>query len=172
MLEAGGRFRSELLFIDDTPNQTMLRIGANARRLRLRKGIRLVIVDYLQLIEPEDSRAPRAQQVGAISRRLKLLARELQIPVVALSQLNRSSEDRQDHRPRLADLRESGSLEQDADTVVLLYREDTKNGEVDPIEVMIAKQRNGPIGELTLAFRRSCMRFENWISATVFDGPE
>jgi replicative DNA helicase len=111
------------------------------------------------------------------SRRLKLLARELQIPILALCQLNRSSEDRQDHRPRLADLRDSGSLEQDADTVLLLYREgqtktgETKTGEVYPVEVIIAKQRNGPDGQLTLGFRRSCMRFENWIpDATVVDG--
>ena len=100
----------------------MLRIAANARRLKLRHDIRLVVIDYLQLIEPENRRDPRQEQVAQISRRLKFLARELEIPVIALAQVNRASEDRQDHRPRLADLRESGVIEQDADTVMMLHR--------------------------------------------------
>src|SRR6185295_15763298 len=94
------------------------------RRLKIRSGLKMVIIDYLQLIEPDNRRDPRQEQVAQISRRLKFLAKELNIPVVALAQVNRASEDRQDHRPRLADLRESGSLEQDADTVLLLHRPD------------------------------------------------
>ncbi len=118
LIEAGGILRNAKLFIDDTPGQGMLRIAANARRLKLRHGIRLVVIDYLQLIEPDNRKDSRQEQVANISRRLKFLARELQIPVVALAQVNRSSEDRQDHRPRLADLRESGCLT--GDTLVTL----------------------------------------------------
>src|SRR4029077_14393630 len=125
--QAGSELRGDTrhpvkLYIDDTPMQSMLRIGASARRLKLRHGIRLVVIDDLQLIEPENRRDPRQEQVAQISRRLKFLARELQIPVIALAQLNRGVEDRQSHEPRLADLRESGSIEQDADTVMLLHR--------------------------------------------------
>src|SRR5207253_6177107 len=116
-----------------TPGQNMLRIAANARRLKLRHHIRIVVIDYLQLIDPEvRSRESRQEQVAAISRRLKFLARELKIPVVALAQVNRSSEDRQDHRPRLSDLRESGSLEQDADTVLMLHRPELYGGDREP----------------------------------------
>jgi replicative DNA helicase len=152
------------LFIDDTPMQGMLRIAASARRLKLKEGIRLVIIDYLQLIEPENRRDPRQEQVAQISRRLKFLARELAIPVIALAQVNRSSEDRQDHRPRLADLRESGSIEQDADTVLMLHRpgryEDPSQD--NKVEVLVAKQRNGPTGEVTLFYRKEFMLFENY----------
>ena len=109
LIEAGGVLRNAKLFIDDTPGQGMLRIAANARRLKLRHRLELVVIDYLQLIEPDNRRDPRQEQVAQISRRLKFLAKELDIPVVALAQVNRSSEERQDHRPRLADLRESGS---------------------------------------------------------------
>lgn len=152
------------LFIDDTPSQTMLRIAANARRLKLREGLRLVVIDYLQLIEPENRRDPRQEQVAQISRRLKFLARELNIPVVALAQVNRQSEDRQDHRPRLSDLRESGSIEQDADTVIMLHRpgryQDDDND--NTVEVNIEKQRNGPVGRVVLTFIKEYMRFENY----------
>jgi replicative DNA helicase len=118
----------------------------------------------LQLIEPDNRRDNRQEQVANISRRLKYLARELQIPVVALAQVNRTSEDRQDHRPRLADLRESGSLEQDADTVMILHRPESSEGEKQEgvIEVNVAKQRNGPTGEINLAFIKQFMRFENF----------
>jgi replicative DNA helicase len=118
LIRAGGELRDAKLFIDDTPGQGLLRIAANARRLKLRQGIKLVVIDYLQLIEPDNRRDSRQEQVAQISRRLKFLARELQIPVVALAQVNRSSEDRQDHRPRLADLRESGCVA--GDTLVTL----------------------------------------------------
>ncbi len=165
LIDAGGELRSARLFIDDTPGQGMLRIAANARRLKLREKIKLVIIDYLQLIEPDNRRDSRQEQVAHISRRLKFLARELEIPVLALSQVNRSSEDRQDHRPRLADLRESGSIEQDADTVIMLHRPEMyEPGEHEGVvEVLIAKQRNGPTGEIKLTFLKRFMRFENFV---------
>lgn len=152
------------LFIDDAPQQTMLRIAANARRLKLRHGLRLVVIDYLQLIEPESRKDPRQEQVAQISRRLKFLARELQIPVIALAQVNRGSEDRQDHTPRLSDLRESGSIEQDADTVMMLHRPARfdKSQEDNVLEVHLAKQRNGPTGQITLTYLRQYMRYENY----------
>jgi replicative DNA helicase len=162
LIEAGEILRKSKIFIDDTPSQGMLRIAANARRLKLRHGIKAVFVDYLQLIEPDNRRDNRQEQVAGISRRLKHLARELHIPVVALAQLNRSLEDRQEHKPRLADLRESGAIEQDADTVMLLYRSDESGEPTRTIEVNIAKQRNGPTGDVTLAFEKKFMRFENF----------
>lgn len=171
LIEAGGVLRNTRLFIDDSPAQGMLRIAANARRLRLRQGVRLVVIDYLQLIEPENRRDPRQEQVAQISRRLKFLAKELNVPVVALAQVNRQSEDRQDHRPRLADLRESGSIEQDADTVMLLHRPDRyEPGQHEgTIEVIIGKQRNGPTGEVTLAYLKQYMRFEDFQLGTPFE---
>ncbi len=171
LIDAGGELRNTKLFIDDSPSQSMLRIAANARRLKLRQGIKLIVVDYLQLIEPDNRRDPRQEQVAQISRRLKALAKELQIPVVALAQVNRASEDRQDHRPRLADLRESGSIEADADTVMLLHRPDRyEPGQHEGIiEVIIGKQRNGPTGEITLAYLKQYMRYEDYAPGTPFD---
>jgi replicative DNA helicase len=152
------------LFIDDTPCQNMLRIAANARRLKLRHDVKIVVIDYLQLIDPDNKRDSRQEQVATISRRLKFLARELKIPVVALAQVNRSSEDRQDHRPRLSDLRESGAIEQDADTVLLLHRpEYHEPGQHEGVvEIIVGKQRNGPTGEVTLMYIKEYMRFENF----------
>ena len=169
LIEAGGTLRNAPLFIDDTPGQGMLRIAANARRLKLREKIKLVVIDYLQLIEPDNRRDNRQEQVANISRRLKFLARELQIPVMALAQVNRSSEDRTDHKPRLADLRESGSIEQDADTVMLLHRPEMyEAGQHEGVlEIHIAKQRNGPTGEISLTFLKQYMRFENFVEAPV-----
>jgi replicative DNA helicase len=164
LIEAGGTLRTAKLFIDDTPGQSLLRIAANARRLKLREDIKLVVIDYLQLIEPENRRDSRQEQVANISRRLKFLARELQVPVLALAQVNRSSEDRQGHKPRLADLRESGSIEQDADTVLLMHRPELyEPGQHEGVvEVSIAKQRNGPTGDVTLTYLKQFMRFENF----------
>jgi replicative DNA helicase len=169
LIEAGGILRNAPLFIDDTPGQGMLRIAANARRLKLREKIKLVVIDYLQLIEPDNRRDSRQEQVAHISRRLKFLARELQIPVTALAQVNRSSEDRTEHRPRLADLRESGAIEQDADTVMLLHRPEMyEPGQHEGIlEIHIAKQRNGPTGDVSLTFLKQFMRFENFVEAPV-----
>src|SRR5262249_44629567 len=173
-LHAGGDvLRNAKLFLDDSPSQGMLRIAASARRLKIREGIRLVVIDYLQLIEPENRRDPRQEQVAQISRRLKFLARELQLPVIALAQVNRQSEDRQDHKPRLADLRESGSLEQDADTVMILHRPGKFDGgqEDNILEVIIAKQRNGPTGEISLTYLKQFMRYENYAAEAGY-GPD
>jgi replicative DNA helicase len=169
LIEAGGTLRNAPLFIDDTPGQGMLRIAANARRLKLREKIKLVVIDYLQLIEPDNRRDNRQEQVAQISRRLKFLARELQIPVMALAQVNRGAEDRTEHKPRLADLRESGAIEQDADTVMLLHRPEMyEPGQHEgELEIHIAKQRNGPTGELSLTFIKHFMRFENFVEAPV-----
>lgn len=157
---AGKRFReSAALLIDDTPSQSVLRIASVARRLKVRAGVRLVIIDYLQLVDPDSRKEARHEQVSGISRRLKLLARELALPVLALAQLNRASEDRPGRRPRLADLRESGGIEADADTVILLHRPDDVEG---VLEVEVAKQRNGPTGHLKLATDRETMRFFNY----------
>jgi len=164
IFEAGDVLSKAGLYIDDTPGQNMLRIAANARRLKKQKDLRMVMIDYLQLIDPDDRRESRQEQVSGISRRLKFLARELKVPVVALAQVNRSSEDRQDHRPRLSDLRESGAIEQDADTVMMLHRPDYHEpGQNEGlVEVIIAKQRNGPTGEVSLMYVKQFMRFENF----------
>jgi len=169
LIAAGDVLRAAPLFIDDAPQQTMLKIAASARRLKMRNDLRLIVIDYLQLIEPESRRDPRQEQVAQISRRLKFLARELNVPVIALAQVNRGSEDRQDHRPRLSDLRESGSIEQDADTCLLLHRPGKfDGGEDNIIEVIIAKQRNGPTGEVTLAYLKQYMRYENYAAEGAF----
>jgi replicative DNA helicase len=159
MAAAGAAVRRPRFFIDDRAAQTMLRIGSNARRLKRKHNIAAVFVDYLQLIEPENRRESRREQVGSISRRLKCLAKELDIPVIAMCQLNREVEKRTDQRPRLADLRESGDLEQDSDTVALLHRPAESPGVV---QVIIAKQRNGPTGVATLTFVEQFTRFENY----------
>jgi replicative DNA helicase len=150
------------LFIDDSPNLTMMEIRAKARRLRQRNDLRLVVVDYMQLMTSGKRVESRQVEVSEFSRSLKLLAKELEVPVVAISQLNRGPEQRQDKKPMLADLRESGSLEQDADMVVLLHREDAyerespRAGEAD---LILAKHRNGPTGTVTVAFQGHYSRF-------------
>ncbi|MBM3979166.1 MAG: replicative DNA helicase [Planctomycetes bacterium] len=170
LMDAGDVLRQARLYIDDTPSRTMIQIGASARRLQKKHeregGLKLVVIDYLQLIEPENRRDPRQEQVAQISRRLKFLARELNIPVIALAQVNRASEDRQDHKPRLSDLRESGSIEQDADTCMMLHRPGKFDGaQADNIlEIIIAKQRNGPTGEITLTWMKEYNRYENYIA--------
>jgi replicative DNA helicase len=150
------------LFIDDSPNLTMMEIRAKCRRLKQRHDLRLVVVDYMQLMTSGKKVESRQQEVSEFSRSLKLLAKELDVPVVAVSQLNRGPEQRTDKRPMLSDLRESGSLEQDADMVILLHREDAyerespRAGEADFI---VAKHRNGPTGTITVAFQGHYSRF-------------
>ena len=150
------------LFIDDSPNLTMMEIRAKCRRLKQRHDLRLVVVDYLQLMTSGKRVESRQQEVSDFSRSLKLLAKELDVPVIAVSQLNRGPEQRTDKRPLLADLRESGSLEQDADMVILLHREDAyerespRAGEADFI---VAKHRNGPTSTITVAFQGHYSRF-------------
>jgi replicative DNA helicase len=154
------------IFIDDTPARNMLQITAMARRLKLRQDLGLIVVDYIQLIDAEDSRDSRQEQIAKISRRLKTLARELHVPVIALSQLNRAVESREDRRPRMADLRESGAIEQDADMVLLLHRPEYYDANDQPgiAEVIVAKNRNGPTGSVKLTFLKNLTRFENLAS--------
>jgi replicative DNA helicase len=153
------------LYIDDTPARSMIQISANARRLKLRQDIGLVVVDYIQLIEPEspETRESRQEQIAKISRRLKTLARELNVPVIALSQLNRAVENREDRRPRMADLRESGAIEQDADIVLLLHRPEYYDPNDQPgiAELIVAKNRNGRTDSVKLTFLKNYMKFEN-----------
>ena len=162
--QAVARLNEAPLYIDDNPNTTVMEIRAKARRLKSRLGsLGLIIVDYLQLMSGTNSEN-RQLEVSAISRGLKILARELEVPVVALSQLSRGLEARQDKRPVLADLRESGSLEQDADVVLFLYRDQMYNPESTDrgsAEVIVAKHRNGPTGKLQLAFLDHYTRFAN-----------
>ncbi len=157
-----GHVQEAPLFIDDSPNLTMMEIRSKARRLRQRNDLRLVIIDYLQLMSSGRKVESRQLEVSEFSRQIKLLAKELQIPVIALCQLNRGPEQRNDKKPMLSDLRESGSLEQDADVVILLHREDAydrdspRAGEADFI---VAKHRNGPTATVTTAFQGHYSRF-------------
>lgn len=152
------------LYIDDKPGRTMAQVAALARRLHRKTPLGVIIIDYLQLIEPDEKGAPREQQIAQISRRLKFLAKELKVPVIALAQLNRGVELREDKRPRLADLRESGAIEQDADMVMFLHRPDAYDPEDRPgeAEIIVAKHRSGPTGIIKLTWRREYMRFENY----------
>ena len=161
---AAGLLAEAPIFIDDTPGMSGLELRAKARRLRSREKIGLIIIDYLQLMQGRRRAENRQQEISEISRSLKSLARELKVPVVALSQLSRAVEARDDHRPRLADLRESGAIEQDADVVALLLREEYYPPHKNPgqADVNIAKQRNGPVGSFKLTFRQECTRFENY----------
>jgi replicative DNA helicase len=150
------------LFVDDSPNLTMMEIRAKARRLKQRHDLRLVVVDYMQLMTSHKRVESRQVEVSEMSRSLKLLAKELDVPVIAVSQLNRQPEQRADKKPQLADLRESGSIEQDADLVILLHREDMyekespRAGEAD---LIVAKNRNGPTRTVTVAFQGHYSRF-------------
>lgn len=165
VIDAMNRLSHGRIFIDDSPGQNMIRIAANARRLRLREGIKLVIIDYLQLIEPDNRKESRQEQVANISRRLKFLAKELNIPVIACAQLNRGVEMRTEGEPRLSDLRESGSIEQDADTVMLLHRPKDQATGLDSdtkLDIIIAKQRNGPTGKITLGHIKNYVKFTNY----------
>jgi replicative DNA helicase len=168
LVEACGIITEAPIYIDDTSALTPLELRAKARRLKAMHRIEAIFIDYLQLMGLGIGKIEsRQQEITAISRYMKSLARELNVPVVVLSQLNRSPEGREGHRPRMSDLRESGSIEQDADVVMLLHREDYYHrGEPDyqvdnTAEVIIAKQRNGPTGDVKLTFREKCTRFEN-----------
>ncbi len=154
------------LYVDDSPSRTVSEIAAAARRIQRRLGgLNLIVIDYLQLIEPDNSRDPRQEQVAKIARRLKGLAREMKVPVLCLSQLNRQAEDSKDHRPRLSHLRESGAIEQDADVVMFVHREEyyhrgeEKAQYAGQAEIIIAKQRNGPVGEVPLTWEADYTRF-------------
>ncbi len=161
---AAGKLSEAPIFIDDSPAISVMELRAKARRLKAQQGIKLIILDYMQLMRGSTSVENRQQEISEISRSLKALARELRLPIVAISQLSRAVESRNDHRPQLSDLRESGAIEQDADVVVLLLREEYYNPTSENqgiTEVIIAKQRNGPVGSMKLAFIKEYTRFEN-----------
>ena len=159
------------IFVDDSAGVTMSQIAAVSRRLNRRHGIGLVIIDYLQLIETEDKGMPREQQIASITRRLKFLAKDLDIPVIALAQLNRGVEQREDKRPKLSDLRESGAIEQDADIVMFLHRPEAYDPEDRPGEgdLIVAKNRSGPIGTVGLTWLREQLRFADRAQSSVPD---
>ncbi|WP_339060776.1 replicative DNA helicase [Tepidibacillus marianensis] len=153
------------IYIDDSPAITVYDIRAKLRRLKAERGLGLVVIDYLQLIHGRSKSDNRQQEISEISRQLKRIARELEVPVIALSQLSRAVEQRQDKRPMLSDIRESGSIEQDADIVAFLYRDDYYNPETEKpniIEIIIAKQRNGPVGKVELVFLKNFNKFVNY----------
>ena len=170
LVEASNKMSKVPLFVDDTPARTVTEIAACARRLKRKNNLGLVVIDYLQLIQPDDPRDPRQEQVAKMARRLKALARELKIPVLCLAQLNRQVEQgKEGHRPRLSHLRESGAIEQDADVVMFVHREEyyhtreeaMEKGLCGQADIMVAKQRNGPTGDIKLAWFGNFTRFEN-----------
>ncbi len=156
------------LFVDDSPSRTVSEISAVARRIKQReKNLGLIVIDYLQLIEPDNPRDPRQEQVAKIARRLKGMAREQKVPVLCLAQLNRQAEEGKDHRPRMSHLRESGAIEQDADVVMFVHREeyyhrgDEASQYAGQAEIIIAKQRNGPVGDVELTWEKQFTRFQD-----------
>lgn len=164
LVNAAGKLSGTRIYIDDTPSISALELRAKARRMKAQHDISLIIVDYLQLMQGAGGIENRQQEISEISRSLKALARELKVPLIAVSQLSRAVEQRSDRRPQLSDLRESGAIEQDADVVVLLLREEYYNPTEENkgiAEVIIAKQRNGPVGAMKLAFLNEYARFED-----------
>ena len=172
LARAAGILSSAPVWIDDTPGITLLEMRSKARRLKAESGVKMVIVDYLQLMQGPSNSESRQQEVSMISRGLKALAKELSVPVIALSQLSRAPEQRtgEHKRPQLSDLRESGAIEQDADLIMFLYRQEMYDGPVDKdgnslegkAEVIVGKQRNGPTGVVNLHFHKMYTRFENY----------
>jgi replicative DNA helicase len=157
-------FSDTHVYLDDTPAITPLQLRTKCRRLHMEFGLDLVIVDYLQLMGGDTRNDNRVQEVSYISRNLKVLARELNVPVLAAAQLSRAVEQRSDKRPVLSDLRESGSLEQDADIVMFIYRPDQYEKDTvkqNVAEIIVAKHRNGPVGSVELVFRNALAKFEN-----------
>jgi replicative DNA helicase len=178
LVEAFARLHDAKVYIDDTPSVGILEMRAKARRLKLEHGLDMLVIDYLQLMQGRGKFENRQQELATISRSLKILAKELDIPILALSQLSRAPETRSDHRPQLSDLRESGALEQDADIVLFIFREDmySTDGEPSPdsdgtAEIIIGKQRNGPTGSVKLAFLKQYTRFENLAPGAGYSRP-
>ncbi len=169
LVKASSELSQARLYIDDTPSRTITEIAACARRLKRREDLGLIVIDYLQLIEPDNARDPRQEQVAKIARRLKGMARELSVPVLCLAQLNRQAEATKDNRPRLSHLRESGAIEQDADVVMFVHREEYYHTAEEAIEndlagkadLIIKKQRNGPTGDIKLTWRQEFTKFED-----------
>ena len=166
LLKASSRVGSAKIYVDDTPGIDVMELRAKARRLKMEAGLDMVMVDYLQLMSVKGKVESRNQEISQISRGLKAVAKELNLPLVSLSQLSRRPEQRTgDHRPQLADLRESGSIEQDADLVAFIYRDELYNKDTEEkgiAEIIIAKQRNGPIGDFKLVFRNDITKFFNY----------
>ena len=161
---ASGELSQTGIVIDDTPGISVMEIRAKCRKLKMEKNIGLVIIDYLQLVKASSRAGSREQEIAEISRSLKILAKEINVPVIALSQLSRAPEQRPDHRPMLSDLRESGSIEQDADIVMFLYRDDYYNPDTEKkniAEVIIAKHRAGSTGTVELAWLGNYTKFAN-----------
>jgi replicative DNA helicase len=173
VVKATERLASAPLFIDDSSDIGIMEMRAKCRRLHSKHELGLIIIDYLQLMRPENSGDSRVEQIGQISRGLKMLARELKVPVIAVSQLSRAVESRPDKKPLLSDLRESGQIEQDADVVMFIYRDEYYNrdserpGEAD---IIIAKHRNGPVGDLVLTFLSRYPKFANMYRERDFGG--
>ncbi len=164
IMAAAGELSGTMLFIDDTPAMSALELRTKARRLQAEHGLDLIVVDYLQLMRGDNRSENRVQEISYISRALKGLARELEAPVIALSQLSRAIESRADHKPMLSDLRESGSIEQDSDIVMFIYREDMSKENSDKkniADIIVAKHRNGPTDTIPLFFRKELTKFEN-----------
>ncbi len=169
LVEKSGELSNSPLHVDDSPSRTVTEIAASARRISRREKdpLRLIVIDYLQLIEPDNPRDPRHEQVSRMTRRLKGLAREMQLPVLCLAQLNRQAEDGKNKEPKLSHLRESGAIEQDADVVMFVHREEYyRRGEeaeqfAGQAELLLRKQRNGPTGDVKLIWRKEYTRFEN-----------
>jgi replicative DNA helicase len=176
LTNAAGNLASAPIFIDDSAGITVLEMRAKARRLKAEHGLSLVIVDYLQLMRGRGNAERREQEISEISRSLKGLAKELRVPVIALSQLNRGVESRTEKKPTLADLRESGAIEQDADVIIFLYRDEVYNRKKEDnkgkAEIIVAKQRNGPTGEIPLTFISHCTRFTNFTDREYYSEEE
>ena len=164
LIEGAGVIGNSHLIIDDTPGISISELRSKCRKFKLEHDLKLIIIDYLQLMSGNGRSESRQQEISEISRSLKGLARELNVPVIALSQLSRAVEQRPDHRPMLSDLRESGAIEQDADVVMFIYRDDYYNKDTDLkniAEIIIAKQRNGPIGTINLVWLPQYTKFAN-----------
>ena len=164
LAETAGIIGQSNLMIDDTPGISIAELRSKCRKFKLERGLDMIIIDYLQLMSGSGRSESRQQEISDISRSLKAIARELSVPVLALSQLSRAVEQRPDHRPMLSDLRESGAIEQDADVVMFIYRDDYYNKETEKpgvAEIIIAKQRNGPIGTVELAWLADYTKFAN-----------
>lgn len=176
LIEVSAKLGQSPMFIDDSPSRTVTEIAATARRIKRRHGLGLIVIDYMQLIQPDDPRDPRQEQVAKMARRLKVIARELAVPVICLAQLNRQAEMSKDNRPKLSHLRESGAIEQDADLVMMVHREEyylsaqekqaikdsgNPNGVIGEADIIIAKQRAGPTGDVKLHWFQQFTRFKN-----------
>ena len=173
LVMAAGRLAEAPIYIDDTPGQNVLELRAKARRLKREANLGLLVIDYLQLMRGLTRQEDRVREMTEISRSLKALAKELNIPVIALSQLNRQVEFRGDKRPIMSDIRESGAIEQDADVIMFIYRDEVYHPESEEegtAEIIIGKQRNGPTGTVRLAFRSEYTRFDNLVET--FAGPD